>query len=344
MSIYLYELKKLCGIRIIFIFLCFMAVKLATTYFYYPPEYEFSKDFYREYTDTLFGEHTAEKEQYILGEQARLEDILSRKEETESAYIRDEITLEEYIDFNTEYIRAENQLSAFNKIYEKYEYFLTVEDKGPQYFYDLDVIEYLGEYGADVLLLLFLIIFGLRFWDYDRLCGMSLSVISTPLGRIKRDNIKCAALITMTVISSLLSFIPDIISFCMRCGGEMLNMPLCSMAEFGCCGYQLSVLGYMLLVLLVRTVWAVSMCVLLCLIYKLIINMYAGVALSAAVILLPVMAGYGLPPELRTVLIGSQLTGFSVLETSIPCSMLTAVIITAAMYGIIILAAKKKRI
>ncbi len=326
-GLFFYELKKLCEGKVLLIFICLMALKLATLLIYSPPQDNgFNTEFYREYSDILYGEPTAEKERYILDEQERLANIISRKEEIDALYNSDKITLDEYIAYNEEYSAAISQQSAFQKIYDKYEYFKTLDDKTPWYYYDLDTAGFLTGYGADILFVLFLTVFGLRFWDFDRLSGCLLSVTSQPIDKIKLSAIRAAALMTFALVGSLLSFGADIFMFCQRCGAWALNVPLCGMAEFATCGYDLTVLGYMLSVLFIRTVWSLAMCVMLCLVHRLAVNMYASVAISAALILLPMMFSSQLPEPIGTILIGSQLTGSAIALTKLPQSLIAAAV------------------
>ncbi|MCH5324836.1 MAG: hypothetical protein J1E39_06430 [Eubacterium sp.] len=337
-----YELKKLCGVGAAIVFVVLMAAKLLTAYFYAPEQYDFSTELYREYVDILRGELTEDKQQYLHDEQKRLNDVLKMKAVMQDGYNRGVITLEEFREYNTEYLRAEKQLPAFNAVYEKYEYFLTLEDKTPIFFYDLDTAEYLGDYGADVLFILFIIIFGLRLWDYDRLCGISLMSAATPLSGPKRDNLRFAATAAVAVAGSVISFVPDIVSFLIRCGSGSLFMPLCSIADFGGCPYNVNVLGYMLMMLGLRIIWSVSVCFMLGFVYKLIKNIYACIALSAAVIFLPTLTCGMLPQAARTVLAGAQLTGYAVVDGTVLLSVCAAVI-TSVVFWLLCRRLKKSR-
>ncbi len=341
-GLFFYELKKLCNVKTVIIFICLMLLKLCTLFIYAPGEYDFNTEFYRSYTELLYGEPTADKEQYILSEKTRLDGIWDRKTEMDELYRNDDITLDEYIEFNNEYSAALGQIGAFAKIYDKYEYFKTLNGKTPWYFYDLDTADFLCKYGTDILFVLFLVIFGLRFWDYDRLCGCLLSVAAQPIDKVKLVRIKCSVLLTVALIGGVLSFGTDIIIFCQRCGISALSMPICSMEEFAGCEYNVTVLGYMLSVFFIRTVWSMVLCVMLCLIHKLLANMYACVAISAAVILLPMTLYSQLPEPLCTILIGSQLTGSAIACTELPQSIIAAVVTVILFATAIWLLERKK--
>ncbi|MCH5324633.1 MAG: hypothetical protein J1E39_05395 [Eubacterium sp.] len=344
-KLYLYELKKLCDVIAILTFIALMGVKLLDI-IHYTPEYDFSVEYYREYIDIVYGEANDEKGEYIENERQYIEDTISRKDEMEQAFSSGKITLDEFNEYYKEYNYALSHFGAMMHLYEKYQYFETMKgtERTPVYFYDLDAIEYLKEFGADALFLIFIIVFGLRAWNLDRQHGMLLSVSATKFGRLRKENMQLAALSSVAVVGSVISFSLDIIIFCARCGSEQLSMPLYSMQEFGGCQYNVSILDYMLLVLLIRLIWSVALSFIIAAVYKLIGNMYACIAVSAGVIFIPLATGEVLPQWLRTALAGSQLTGFSVLESSVPLSIPTAAATAAAMYGIIILITKKKRV
>lgn len=182
-----FELKKLLTAVNITVFLALMLIKPIMMLWYYPPEYDFNLNFYREYTETLYGEHTPEKSQYILDERARLDDIISKEREMADAFTEGELTAEEYNRYNTEFVRASNRYPAFEKVSEHCEYFDSLSESGktPWWFYDLTLSEFLAGFGADPLFLVFIIVFGLRFFGADELYGMSLSVGATPLRQAK---------------------------------------------------------------------------------------------------------------------------------------------------------------
>lgn len=331
-----FELKKLLTAVNIIVFLALMLVKPLMMLWYYPPEYDFNLNFYREYTETLYGEHTPEKSQYILDERARLNDIISKEREMADAFTDGELTAEEYNRYNTEFVRASNRYPAFEKVSEHCEYFDSLSESGktPWWFYDLTLSEFLAGFGADPLFLVFIIVFGLRFFGADELYGMSLSVGATPYGRQKRSALGIAALVIFCTVGCVVSMGFDMLSLVMRCGGEYFNMPICSMEIFADCGYDVTVLQYLLLILLVRIVWSAALCVILLTVKRLVKNTYASLAVSAAVIFIPLAAANALPDWLKTMLAGSQLTGFSAAETSLDVSVIAAMVTIAVFFVI----------
>lgn len=111
-------------------------------------------------------------------------------------------------------------------------------------------------------------------------------------------------------------------------------MPICSMEIFADCGYDVTVLQYLLLILLVRIVWSAALCVILLTVKRLVKNTYASLAVSAAVIFIPLAAANALPDWLKTMLAGSQLTGFSAAETSLDVSVIAAMVTIAVFFVI----------
>ena len=89
---------------------------LATAIF---PNNSFSDAVYKEYMTKLGGPITDEKRQFLADERAMIEDILSRKEEMQQKYARDEITYEEYYDYITKYNYASSRDEYF-KIVERH--------------------------------------------------------------------------------------------------------------------------------------------------------------------------------------------------------------------------------
>ena len=331
-----FELKKLLGLINIAAFILLMAIKPLSGMMYTLAPTEYSKDIYHEYLDELYGAPTAEKEQYILDEKERRDDILSIYEDMILAYERGEITAEEYKAYDEEYTRAKAQQPAFDKVYQKYQYYLTLSgtEKKPQYFYDLEIIEYINGFGADVMFILFLTVFGLRFWGSDRTGGMSLAVMSSKYGRQYRDNLRIAALLIVSTVGSALSFCVDIGIYAARCGIGTLFLPLCGMEEFAACAYNVNILGYLLLVLMIRIVWSAAVCFMLVPIYKLVGNIYACITAGAAVIFLPLVLMPSLPEVMIKALAGTQLTGFAVLNNDMPLSIIAAVLTAGACYAL----------
>ncbi len=85
----------------------------------FSPNNSFSDAVYKEYMTKLGGPITDEKRQFLADERAMIEDILSRKEEMQQKYARDEITYEEYYDYIVKYNYASSRDEYF-KIVERH--------------------------------------------------------------------------------------------------------------------------------------------------------------------------------------------------------------------------------
>jgi hypothetical protein len=208
--------------------------------------------------DTLEGAPTEQKEEWILAEQERLDEAVSLQSVYEQQYINDEITLEEYIEKNDEYIYALAQQQAFDALLEKRAYFQET-DEAVCYFYDLEILQFYKNSGTDYILIM-LICFAIAItYDLDNGLDMHRLMLTMPRGRASFWRCKFAAALLAGGSAAALGGVLDIILYGVRYGCAYMDMPAYSMEQMSRAAFAMPVWGSFVLLLLAKIVIGVMM-------------------------------------------------------------------------------------
>lgn len=322
------ELRKLFSLRNSLIFIALLLLKVVIWNMTPYTEYDFSKEVYGKYIDEISGEMTADTDTFIEKEERRFDELFSKQEEIERKYNNDEITLDEYSDFNFKLVKAQNELPAFNEIMLKYEYFKAIssDSKSPIFFYDLDISEYLSSLKIDYLFVVFLVFVIMFLLAQDKDSNMNEMIAPTIKGRGYLINVRLISSLIFTLIFGVMSACGEFVLFLNENGTSYLNMKLYSIEKFGSCDYNLTVFQYIIAVYGMRIFWSLVLVAIVFLTYKFVKNNISSIFIVFTITFIPLLFDSMIKGGCRNALMGIQLSGVSVLENSVHMSLLAGIV------------------
>lgn len=199
-----FEMKKyFLSKMIILIIVGFALIKLGVSYFSLNISVPFKEILYEKYLIMWDGTLNAKKADEIEAEKARLESIIANYGMYEEQYHNGEIEFKEFYAHAKEYDTAEAEYGAMMEVYSKYQYFQTT-DEHVEFFYDLEIIEFIGLFQRDIImaLLLCFIISIVADMDFNR--ELAMVIKSQPEGRARFEITK---ILGVACVSAIIAFI-----------------------------------------------------------------------------------------------------------------------------------------
>ncbi len=237
----LYEMyKTLISSRFLLIVLALLCIKI---YFFsdtYKSKNSFSDAVYKEYMTTLEGELTDEKSQYIAGERVFINETKAKYETMRAAYINEEITFEEYREYQDDYNYAQSR-DEYLKIIEEHEAYLkqTEEKTGTRawFLYDTGWKKLINT-GADLYLFAaILMLFAGSFADEYSSRSSSGSFVqilrTTKKGRLRTFQAKLSSATVITLIMSIIYNAVEFLIILKNYDTPGLSAPILSIEQFG---------------------------------------------------------------------------------------------------------------
>lgn len=250
-----YEIKKMMSLPHILLILLAFIIQFILCFYPQNVSHTYSKTVYKDYTEKLSGEYTADKRAYIEKEYERMQDVIEKYEETSENYKKEIITLEEYEKYNDSYNEAMAKISTVEYLIEKCNYFDKIGNKC-YFFYDTDWDDFLSESGIDYISAILIILMITTVFSDEYSSKSRNIILTTYKGK------------THTAISKLcLSFaFAFIISACMGAvrylvfifhNGESGNMGIRNLIDYG--GFsELSITKYYVAEILLHSIiWSV---------------------------------------------------------------------------------------
>ncbi len=141
-------------------------------------------------------------------------------------------------------------------------------------YYDTQGIKYFLDYSDSLIFIFVFIIFGgINYLYYDRNCDMEKMINITKYGRFKLKVLRYIILNVFVIISSLIFFLSDYISFSLLFDIEGLMNPIYSLSNFYSSYFDLSILSFILLQGILKLLFVSCMsCLMLYLSKKIRIN------------------------------------------------------------------------
>ncbi len=310
-----YELNKLLLNRKMWIAVLLLFVVKILLLLYTPGDGTYSqinKSIYRRYMEQYQGELTAEKAEQIEAENTRLNETLALESEMKEKYFAGEIDADTYDAYQTELYDAQAKQPTFEKVYEKYQYFLAQGDSfpaSPQFFYDLDWDKYLKGMFIDIPLLLALLVVIAPAFAMEFSSGAFQILLSSRRGRGRTYWAKVAASLVYAVCVSALFFGADMLLNVQRYRLPGWDAPLQSIQTFSGCPYALTMRTYFWSVYLYRFLFMLGIAVLIVTLSALMKRMIAICFASAFLVMAP-MALQGIAPVFSDLSYGVQAGGF----------------------------------
>ncbi len=326
-SLFKAELKKLCGIVTLLLFVGIILQKVVFSDLDLPQFYDFSEEKYRNYISVMQSKTPNEQGKFIAQEEIRINDIISVKNEMENKYLKGEITLDEFSDYNYSYSVANNELKPLELIKHRYEYFEEIrgEGKEPEFFFEYTILDSLEDLcKMDFLFVAFVIFAVTNMLSMDTDHKMQDTVLSTRYGRRKIYKILSIILFTLVlyVITSGFEFYTKV----RECDYTLLNSMLYNLEEYRYCKYSITIGEYITLMFVMRGVWTVVLGFFAFAVYSVLKNKMTSLFVIAVLVFLPGLLSGSLGDKLPRVLIGPQLIGIAVQGNHIAISLISALV------------------
>lgn len=321
------ELKKLFSLKNSMFFIALLLLKVVIWNMTPSVQYDFSTEVYRGYISKIAGGLSDETSAFIENEEKRFDELFSKQDEMERMYSNEEITLDEFSEFNMEYVKAQSEMPAFTEIMEKYTYFeqIGADGKNPIFFYDLDISEYLSSINIDYLFLIFLVFITTFLLAQDKDNHMYDMVVSTMNGRKRLTNARLISSLLFALVGGIISTCAEFFILIHHNGAFFLDMDLYSIEQFGSCNYDLTIFQYIIAVYGMRIFWSLVLISVVFLTYALVKNNISSIFIVFALIFIPFLFNSMIKGNVRNALIGVQLSGVSVLENSIHASLFAGI-------------------
>ena len=318
------ELKKLFSLKNSMLFIALLLLKVVIWNMTPSVQYDFSTEVYRGYISKIAGELSDETSAFIENEEKRFDELFSKQDEMERMYSNEEITLDEFSEFNMEYVKAQSEMPAFTEIMEKYTYFeqISAEGKNPIFFYDLDISEYLSSINIDYLFLIFLVFITTFLLAQDKDNHMYDMVVSTINGRKQLTNARLISSLLFSFVGGIISTCAEFLIFIQQNGASFLNMDLYSIEQFGNCYYDLTIFQYIIAVYGMRIFWSLILVSVIFLTYIFVKNNISSIFIVFSLIFIPLLFSSMIKGQNRNALIGIQLSGVSVIENNVHKSLI----------------------
>ncbi|MGM9624164.1 MAG: hypothetical protein ACI3XM_00520, partial [Eubacteriales bacterium] len=291
--------KTLISSRFIVIVLLILCVKVWYSYDTNVPTDSYADAVYREYMTTLAGEVTDEKLAYLAEERAMIDETLSKQSLMQEAYINEEISLDAYRAYLSDYNYAYSRSELLLRIERHADYLIQKEaetdvkgwfiyDTGWQKLYTEDADLFL--YAA--ILLLLTGSFAAEYASKSSSGGFAQLLRSTKNGRHKTFYAKLISSGMIALILALLTGTADavIISVCYDLPD--MNAPLMSIEMFANVSGGITVAQYFAVFFVMRIAGAILMAMLVCALSELLARYIPVLGTAVLLTLLPALCAY----------------------------------------------------
>ncbi|MCM1307985.1 MAG: hypothetical protein NC223_05235, partial [Butyrivibrio sp.] len=281
--------------------------------------------------DKIEGELSAESEEFILREGERLETVLAMQEEYEKMYQNGEITLEEVMAKNDEYLYAKAQKPAFDAIYAKYEYFLSVG--GGSFFYDLDTDELRIHMSYDVVFILTLCFVLMLSYDMEYRGGIDMMIKTMPLGRRSFRLYKVTGALTVSALTAAVWYISDIAVYAYRYSFEHWNEGIYNIGTFARVICDMPIWAYFLLVFGLKLLISCMLSAFISLVSSVFKKRFIILLVSAAVLYVPIILKAYMPLWLNRIFSPTLMADKNIAVSIIICAAVTLILSALSVFA-----------
>ncbi len=247
----------------------------------------FSKDsfddrmvqYYREYMETLEGELDYEKEVFIEDEYERV--IVTME-------INNELVMNgQNIDLEAMQYAIDHQ-SAFDIIYEKYNYLSGLESKEEQvFYYDLDWQNFFEKTSINYFEIFILIIVALYSITLEYYDERNVMIKTSYKGRLPYIVAKQNSLLFLAVTFSFVFFLTELIYMLFTMDITMLSLPVRSMTEFSGLSVSLSIGEYIIIRGLYHVLFCMVTVLIMCMIGLFVKRFQTGIFIGLVSMVIP---------------------------------------------------------
>ena len=279
-----FEMKKyFLSKMIILIIVGFALIKLGVSYFSLNISVPFKEILYEKYLVLWDGTLNSSKANEIEAEKVRLETIIANYGKYEEQYHNGEIEFKEFYEYAKEYDTAEVEYGAMMEVYAKYQYFQTT-DEYVEFFYDLEIIEFIELFRRDIILALLLCFVISMVADMDFNKELALVIKSQPEGRARFEVTKILGVACVSAIIAIIFIGLDFIMYGCRYSFENWGRTIYSIQSMANFPRNASVAAVVGVLSLAKILASVLMGELVLLINKVSKKMFLAIFISVLVL------------------------------------------------------------
>ena len=300
-----YEFRKTFMMRAsVILFLLILMLKIGVSFNTYHYRSGYQRPMYEEYMETLVGENTDGKREFIQSEYEFITEKISSEGKIRSDFLQGKVEPQAYHDFLVEYQYARDRVDLIEKIRDHSAYLDKTEEEtgvAAHFLYETDWVR-LFQAGADIVLMVYLVytFSGVFADEYGGIAGKvraPLITHTTKNGRGKLFRQKCVFVMLSSIfIIGLFAMIDGI--FILRNFTLPDNTaPLLSLEMFGNASVSLSLREALLISIVVKTVAALILSLVSAMIGVLIKNKLYTLIASFSIAFLPeILFTFGVKP------------------------------------------------
>ena len=259
----------------------------------YRPIISYSDKILHTYMTELEGELTSEKLSFIEAEREDIETILFMDDEMRQAYIQGEITSTEYSAYLDKHEYASNKDGFLRMAENRRDYLLTLAESGREGWFLYDTgWKKLTCVGTDYFLYAFILmicagIFAVEYKQDNPRDGFARILRTTKKGRFSTFIAKLGVIIEITVITTILYNLIDLIVVASYYSLPSPNAPLYSMEMFSSVDTNITIGRYFLALIVVRCFTAVCLSLIVAALSALTRKSFSALVTAVSITLLP---------------------------------------------------------
>lgn len=212
MKLLIYELRKVLTLKTVLLIIVALIAQMIVGLIPHVYEHSYSPEVYKKYIAELEGEYTQAKRFALEQRYDEINTLILEHDNVESAYLRDEISLEEFEKHNFDYNKAKAEQSTVEYLLQKCDYFETLNGDAI-FFYDTDWEDFLSHSGYNYIAALIVLLLIIPIFDNEFTSHARSMLLTTKQGRKKLCIIKLTAAIFTAFIVVFLIFMMKYVVF-----------------------------------------------------------------------------------------------------------------------------------
>lgn len=286
-----FELRKyLQNKMIIFIIIGMMLLKALVSYFSLNISEPFSEVVYERYLVTWDGKLNETKANEIEEENTRLDYIISNYPILEEQYHNGEINFKEFYECAKEHDKAKTEQDAFIPVYAKFQYYQTT-DEHVEFFYDLEILEFVELFKKDVILVLLLCVTVSIVTDLDINRELYSVIKSQPKGRKEFNVTKICGVAFISAIMAFLFIGLDVLVYAFRYSFENWDRTIYSIQSLSDFPINVTLGGYFGIISVIKVLMIVVTGMLIFFINKLSKKLFLSIFISVVILVMFSLTG-----------------------------------------------------
>lgn len=260
--IFRYELRKMLFCRRGLIIPVLICLQIALSFFRPQEEHDYSVEVYRKYTSEYEGTYSTRTGDVFRLKKENAEALIAEHASVVDRYNADEMTLEEFHEYNLKYTVAKNELYALSRIVDRCDYYESLNGE-TFLFFDTEWEDFFSSGGFDYLIAIGVLVLAIPVFCGEYSSGARSVLISSCRGRRETAAIK---LLSVAVFSLLFSLIMYAVKAApLMCGesGRFGSLPVYSLPGFRDAG-DASMLMYYCMQSVIRAFAWVEIAVFVC--------------------------------------------------------------------------------